>query len=499
MWDERRSAGALLPITALPGPCGIGVLGREARDFVDFLRQGAFRLWQILPIEHTGDSFSPYKCLSAFAGEPMLIDPRQLLEKGWITGDELAERCQGLETYRVVYETAQKKQLALLRLAFGRLSGADREACRRFNPFWLEAYALFMAIKGRQGDLPWFAWTDAALRGYDGAAVARAKDELAPALDFYRFVQWEFDNQWQALRRYANRQGVSLIGDMPFYVSEDSAEVWSCREMFAIDEAGRFLAVAGAPPDYFNQAGQRWGNPLYNWQYLEQQGYSWWTERMREALTRYDLVRIDHFRGFESYWRIPAASPTARDGQWVKGPGIGPFQAMEKALGKLPVVAENLGDVGEAVEKLLAETGFLGMGVLQFGFLGDARHLPHRFHPRTAAYTGTHDNTTLLAWMYELREKERNEALFYAGYEGDWGRGGPNCGICQAWLRILYMSAASLVIAPIQDLLGYGGDTRINIPGTAQGNWRFRVTAEALAGIDTGFYRRLAEVFDRAT
>ena len=268
--------------------------------------------------------------------------------------------------------------------------------------------------------------------------------------------------------------------------------------MFAVDDNGDFLAVAGAPPDYFTPEGQRWGNPVYHWDYMEEEGYRWWIQRMRSALERFDYVRLDHFRGFESYWSIPATCASATEGQWVKGPGGKPFAAMVKELGALPVIAEDLGVIGPEVEALLDETGFPGMRVLQFGFLGDDRHLPHRYEASNVAYTGTHDNTTLLAWMYEMREEDRERALFYCGYEGEWGRGGPNCGISQAWIRLLYQSKAGAVIIPIQDLLGYGGDTRTNTPGKPEGNWRFRVSAEALRQIDLRFYRRLAEMTERA-
>jgi 4-alpha-glucanotransferase len=402
-----------------------------------------------------------------------------------------------MDTYRVNYEQVYDKQMILLRAAFARLSERVREDVIRFNPFWLDDYALFMAIKEQYDLSPWYDWPDEALRRRDSSAVERARWAHRSMMFFYRFVQWVFDIQWKELKCYANERGIRLIGDIPFYVSEDSAEAWSRREMFVTDGNGEFLAVAGAPPDYFNADGQNWGNPLYNWEYMEQENYAWWTERMRSALVRNDYVRLDHFRGFESFWRIPAGSESAKDGTWVKGPGIKPFEAMKITLGALPVIAEDLGDVGPEVEALLAETGFPGMGVLQFGFLGDDRHLPHRFDENKVAYTGTHDNTTLLAWMYEMRAEDRTRALFYCGFEGDWGRGGPNCGICRAWIRTLYFSKARMAIVPIQDLLGYGADTRTNIPGSPEGNWRFRITWEALDQIDTDYYKQLAAVTDR--
>ena len=495
--EKRRTAGVLTPLTMLPGPFGIGVLGAEARAFVDVLCEGGFSHWQMLPVEHLSVSFSPYKCVSAFAGDPMLIDPRWLLERGWVTEAEMDVRCEGMSVHAVDYELVHDRQMVLLRAAFARLPDRVRDEVGKFQPFWLEDYALYMAVKEQYGMEPWLAWPDAALRACEPAALDRARREHRSMIAFYRFVQWVFAAQWKALRAYANERGLSLVGDIPFYVSEDSAEVWRSREMFLTDKNGDFLAVAGAPPDYFTPDGQLWGNPLYDWKYMESEGYTWWIQRMRAALERFDEVRIDHFRGFESYWYVPAECESAKDGKWVKGPGIKPFEAMKRELGPLPVIAEDLGVIGPEVEALLAKTGFPGMRVLQFGFLGDERHLPHRYEDDRVVYTGTHDNTTLLAWMYELRAEDRERALFYCGFEGDWGQGGPNCGICRAWIRLLYLSRARTVIVPIQDLLGYGGDTRTNIPGVPAGNWRFRVTHEAIGQIDTAYYRRLAEMSER--
>ncbi|MCL2497519.1 MAG: 4-alpha-glucanotransferase [Symbiobacteriaceae bacterium] len=481
----------------LPGPFGIGVLGKEAREFVDFLATGGFSLWQMLPLEHMGASYSPYKAVSAFAGEPMYIDPRWLYERGWVTEVELRERWAVAEPHKVNYELIYDKQMVLLRAAFARLPNRIHEEISQFNPFWLDEYALYMAIKEQYHLLPWFDWSDSELQRYERKAVENYRKEHRSLMAFYRFVQWLFDLQWQELHNYAQSKGVLLMGDIPIYVSEDSAEVWSHREMFATDKKGNFLAVAGAPPDYFNTQGQRWGNPLYNWELMAKDNYTWWVGRMRAALEKFDLVRIDHFRGFESYWHIPVAAESAREGYWVKGPGVAPFKAMVQELGPLPVIAEDLGDIGPEVEALLEEAGFPGIRVLQFGFLGDERHLPHNYSQQKVAYSGTHDNTTLLAWIYELRPEDRETVLTYCGYEGDWSKGGPNCGICRTWIRLLYTTPACWVIIPIQDLLGYGGDTRTNIPGNPEGNWRFRVTKEALAQIDTTYYRRLATITQR--
>ena len=483
-----RSSGVLLPVTMLHGPFGIGVFGAEALEFIDFLHDSGFRAWQVLPLENTGECFSPYKCISAFAGEAMLIDPRMLLDMGLITEEELNERSAGMSDYHVEYELVREKQWPLLKAAFLRIRDKPYSG---FDPFWLDNYSSYMAIKNSFGDLPWYEWPDKSLRLHEKEAVEKAKGELREDIEFYKFVQWLFDKQWRQIKDYASDRGISIIGDMPIYVSEDSAEVWSRRDLFDADEDGKFLSVGGVPPDYFNADGQRWGNPVYNWSLMKKDGYGWWIKRLRAAIGRYDLVRLDHFRGFEQYWRIPADSPTARNGEWVDGPGIELFNAMKSALGELPVIAEDLGIIDDNVEKLLKETDFRGMRVLQFSFLGDDYHLPHNFTQYDVAYTGTHDNTTLLAWMFESDPGIRDLALDYIGFEGDWTQGGPNCAICKAWIRALFMSGASLAIIPIQDALGYGGDTRTNTPGVPTGNWRFRIQTGALDQIDRGFYRAL--------
>ena len=483
-----RSSGVLLHITMLNSPFGIGTLGKEALEFVDFLHEAGFHAWQVLPVEHTGVSFSPYKCISAFAGEPMLIDPKTLYDMKLVTYDELSERSLGMNADSVDYEIVREKQWALLRAAFSNLTVKPYVD---FKPPWLDEYSLFMALKHKFNDEPWYDWPDEALRGHEAGAVKKAEDELRDEIEFNKFVQWLFNAQWSKLKAYASERDVSIIGDMPFYVSEDSVEVWSRRELFNADAEGRFLAVGGAPPDYFNPDGQLWGNPVYDWDLMRKENYGWWIERIKGALEQYDIIRFDHFRGFESYWRIPFDAETAREGKWTKGPGSPLFKAVKEALGELPVIAEDLGDIDEDVENLLKETGFRGMRVLQFGFMDDELHLPHNFTENCVAYTGTHDNTPLLAWMFELAPKDRERALFYIGFDGDWGVGGPNCAINEAWIRILFLSGASLVIVPVQDLLGYGADTRTNIPGTPKGNWRFRIHTGAIGQIDAEFYAAL--------
>ena len=486
-----RSSGVLLPVTMLNSPFGVGVLGKELLEFIDFLSKAGFHAWQVLPVERTGDGYSPYSCVSAFAGEPMLIDPRMLYEMKLVSYEEFSARAFGSSDDAVEYELVTEKQQTLLRAAFSRVQGRPYAS---YKPFWLDEYALFMALKHRYDDIPWFEWPDEALRSHDAQALATAKAELRDEIEYNKFVQWIFDEQWQKVKKYAAKRGVSIIGDMPFYVSPDSVEVWSRRKLFDADADGGFLAVGGAPPDFFTPDGQLWGNPVYNWKLMKRDGYKWWIKRVKAALDRYDVIRFDHFRGFESYWRIPADALTAREGVWAKGPGFALFEAMMDELGELPVIAEDLGDIDEEVENLLKNTGFRGMRVVQFGFMDDELHLPHNFTESCVAYTGTHDNTPLLAWMFDLAPADRERALFYLGFDGNWTKGGPNCAINEAWIRALFVSGASLVIIPIQDMLGYGSDTRTNIPGTPKGNWRFRIQAGALGEIDAEFYERLNNV-----
>lgn len=503
-----------MPVTSLHGPYGIGVFGQEAMEFIDFLSNAGFHGWQILPIEQAGTCNSPYKGISAYAGEPMLIDPRMLLEMELVTEEDLHTRRSDVNDMFVDYEIVRERQWELLRTAFSHLSDAKLKAYApewmddymsayesylNFDPFWLEEYALYMAIYLHYDSKPWYDWPDAKLRSHNKAAVAEFAKNNRRELDFHKFVQWIFDLQWRKLKKYAKSQGITIIGDIPIYASENSADVWSRRELFDADADGRFAAIGGVPPDYFAPEGQLWGNPVYNWKLLEKENYRWWIDRLKAVLGRYDVVRLDHFRAFDSYWRVPGSSDTSKDGKWVKGPGMSFFKALRKELGDLTfsVIAEDLGIVDSSVEELVRESGFRGMRVLQFGFLGDPLHVPHNFPEETIAYTGTHDNTTLLAWIFALDPEDRKRALFYVGFDGDWYIGGPNCEVVKAWMRTLFMTSSSITIVPIQDLLGYGGDTRINIPGTPSGNWRFRIRSGVLDDIDSEYYRELHKTYER--
>ena len=496
IYKYPRSSGVLLSIPMLPGPFGIGVLGSEAMGFVDFLHETGFHAWQVLPVEHTDVSFSPYQCVSAYAGEPMLIDPRMLLDMGLISSEELTWRAEGMRENQVDYPLVHEKQWALLRNAYSRL---DVKTYEEFEPSWFNSYALFMAIRHRFGNAPWYEWADDGLRSYNADAIKAAKSELHEEMEFHRFVQWLFHTQWQRLKEYASQRAVSIIGDMPFYVSGDSVDVWRSRDLFDADPNGNFAAVSGAPPDYFTPLGQLWGNPIYNWKLMKKQEYKWWVRRIEAAIARYDYVRIDHFRGFDSYWRVPPDATDATTGKWVNGPGLPLFKAIESSLknSNLPLIAEDLGHDYGNVDKLLRDTRLRGMRSIQFGFIGDEKHIPHFITEDCIAYTGTHDNTTLLAWLFEMSQEDRERALLYIGFQGDWTMGGPNSEVTKAWIRTLFTCGASLAIVPIQDLLGYGADTRTNTPGTIEGNWVFRVRSEALDQIDKLYYKALIAASSR--
>jgi len=486
-----------MPLPTLHGPFGIGVMGAEAMEFIDFLVRAGFHAWQVLPVEQASMyCSSPYSCLSAFAGEPMLIDPRGLLTMGLITEDELAERMHDMSDSGIEYEAIRNKQQNLLKKAFSR---RHDDTYKDYNPFWLDEYALFISLKHYNNLQAWYQWQDEGQRSHNEQALSEYRAKYSEDIEYHKFVQWLFYVQWQNLRSYAAEKGISIIGDMPIYLADDSAEVWSRRELFNADADGNFEAIGGVPPDYFTPNGQRWGNPIYNWDLMKKEKYKWWINRLRASLERYDVVRLDHFRGFESYWRIPGGAKTAKKGKWTKGPGIALFRALERALGRLSlsVIAEDLGIIGRDVIKLINASGLRCMRVLQFGFDDEGVHLPHNFPEESVAYTGTHDNTTLLAWLFSLDPEYREKSLFYTDFQGDWTVGGPNCAFIKSWMHTLFMTRSSIVIVPIQDLLGYGADTRINTPGTPSGNWLFRIRDGVLYEIDTNFYEELHKAYQR--
>ncbi len=492
-----RSSGILLHVTSLPGTYGIGDLGPAASVWVDALAQARQSWWQVLPLGPTGYGDSPYQCFSAFAGNPNLISPDLLVRDGLLDPADLVNL--DFPEDWVDYERVIAFKERISRLAWQRFEAGTAPQLRTaFEQFrvrkegWLDDFALFMALKDAHDGVSWQKWPDD-LRQRRPAALERARRELAERIGLHRFQQFLFFRQWLALKEYAHRQGVRLIGDMPIFVAGDSAEVWAHPELFQLDEQRRATAVAGVPPDYFSATGQLWGNPLYNWEAHKQTGYAEWNARLRSVLELVDLIRLDHFRGFEAYWSVPADSPTAQTGQWVKGPGEDFFATLLKALGRLPLIAEDLGVITPEVEALRTRFGLPGMRILQFAFGGaqEDRFLPHNYDRNTVVYTGTHDNNTTLGWFQALTEKEMEFFRRYA----------PATDPDAAWtlIRLAWASIANLAVAPLQDVLSLGHEARMNLPGTTGGNWRWRVTAEQMEQAPLDRLAELTEVYQRCT
>ncbi len=491
----KRSGGVLMHISSLPGKYGIGTMGENAKKFIDFLSECEFGVWQVLPCGPCDEYNSPYSGKSAFAGNIYFIDPEILYKKKLLTEAELKEcECENIyiSDYAFLYETREK----IFRKAFGRFQSKEKVAdFVKENP-WAEDYALFCALKNKNS-LPWYEWEDG-LKFRDEKMLSAVSEELKENILFYEFLQYEFFSQWKEMKEYANSKGIKIIGDMPIYLSHDSADVWANPHLFSLDKDMHLERCAGVPPDYFCEDGQMWGNPLYNWDNLKKENYSLWTNRLSHALRMYDSVRIDHFRAFSAYWSIPAGEK-ATEGRWEKGPGIEFFNALKEIYPDANIIAEDLGDIDDDVRTLLKETGFPGMGVMQFAFItdDDTPHLPHNYSDKTVAYTGTHDNNTLLGWLWESDENSRHYALRYCDFHGDWGQGGPHSESIRSIIRTLWRSGALITIVPIQDLCGFGGDTCMNHPGVAEGNWCFRITDEALSSVDKEFYRGLNRLYKR--
>lgn len=478
--QTKRASGILMPLSSLPGGHGIGSLGAPARRFVDFLARAGQSVWQILPVGPTGYGDSPYQSCSAFAGNPYLIDLDLLAAQGLLSRADYAFTDWGADPEKVDYGLLYEKRLPVLRKAYAAfLKQRPVPGCETPYPDdwysftfrcdgWLPDYCLYMAIKQEQKMADWQQWPRP-LRLREEAALAEFRRTHAAEIGFWAFVQYEFDKQWQALKAYANAHGVRIMGDVPIYVAADSADAWAGGKLFEMDSDGHPLRVAGCPPDYFAADGQLWGNPLYDWAYHKKTNYAWWIRRVRHALSIYDILRIDHFRGFDTYWAIPAGEKTARGGKWEQGPGMDLFRMLRAALGELPIVAEDLGELFPSVRQLLAESGFPGMKVLQFALDGsDNEYLPHNYPANCVCYPGTHDNDTLLGWWDTgLTDKQRDQLT---GYLALTESEGVRLGI----LRGVMASPARLAIVPMTDWLGLGTEARINTPGRADGNWQWR-------------------------
>ncbi len=499
--DSRRVSGILLHITSLPSDYGIGDLGRAAFRFADFLTRTNQRLWQILPLGPVGFGASPYSAESTFAGNPLLISPEPLVEYGLLTEADL-KPLTDLPDDHVDYEHVETRKKAVLRKAFERYqsnrsaaSKANLEQFRTDHASWLEDYALYAALKEAHDGAPWTDW-DAPLARRDPDALDRAREEHADAIEMHTFWQYLFHRQWTALQSYCHARDIRLFGDLPIYVSRDSADVWANQELFRLDEDGSPSVVAGVPPDYFSTDGQRWGNPLYHWDKMRDNDYEWWKARMRRTLDRVDLVRLDHFRGFESYWEIPADAETAVTGQWRDGPGVPFFESLKAELGELPVVAEDLGVITDEVEALRDAFDFPGMAVLQFAFENDPdnKFLPHNYHRNLVAYPGTHDNNTTMGWWEN--DLTLPEACQYA--RDYLNLDASDADIHEQAHRYLMASVADRVVTPLQDVLGLGEEARMNNPGEPEGNWTWRVTPDQVTEEAEERLSALTRIYGRA-
>lgn len=479
-----RSSGVLLNISSLPSRYGIGDFGKGGRDFADLLSDMGFSVWQTLPLCPVGAGNSPYSSVSAFALNYLYVNPDTLAEDGYITAEEARSALYPGEPYSVDYDFVKDSKQRLLRLAFDRFDRSKMADFIEENAGWLDGYAKYMAGKKANNGAVFTEWVN-----------EPDKEDM----DFYRFEQFILYGQWQGLKSYVNSKGIKMFGDMPIYVSFDSADFYANPGLFLTGPDGRLTKVAGVPPDYFSADGQLWGNPLYNWEKLKDDGYDWWIKRIDHSLSLYDIVRIDHFRGFHRYWAVPAGASTAKEGAWEDGPAMELFSLVNEKFDSPAIVAEDLGTVDEGLLEFLKETGYPGMKVMQFGFDSpDSIHLPHKYLPNSVAYTGTHDNDTMLGWLWAIPMEEKLRLLEYCRFYGDnWGEGGWHSPAVRAIVTTLWQSAAGLTILPVQDMCGFGTDTRLNIPGKAEGNWQFRITEDALSKIDREFFRKINKTYGR--
>lgn len=494
-----RKAGVLLPVFSLMSEYGIGDFGSSSRYFIDFIKGIGFKLWQILPITTIGAGNSPYSGVSAFAGNYLFIDLESLPER--LLSKEEKSTFKINSPYKVNYSVVAENKKRALNIAFSRLTAEDYldvEAFVNKNSFWIEDYALFMALSERFGS-DWLNW-DEGLKFRKKTALDGAKKEYKDRIYYYYFEQYLFFKGWNSLKEYANESGIEIFGDMPIYVSFNSPDVWAHTDIFALDKDLVSKEVAGVPPDYFAVDGQLWNNPLYDWDKMKSTNYEWFVQRILHSLKLYDVLRIDHFRGLCEYWAVPKGSETAKTGEWKKGPGLALWDEVYKYVDCPKIVAEDLGIIDDKVVAYLNETGFPGMRVLQFAFDGnrDNIHLPYNYDKNTFAYTATHDNDTSLGWLYSLDASVRRGILdFLEIDEHVWGIGGKGCLSTKAMAKAVLSSSADTVILPLQDLTGYGTDTRINTPGEPDGNWEYRITLSTLEDIDVSYYAYLVSKYGR--
>lgn len=491
-----RCSGILLHPTSLPGPFGSGDLGAASYHFVDWLVSAGQSVWQMLPIGPVGVCNSPYLSLSAFAGNPLLIDLQELSSKGWLTSGEL-ENLPHFPSNRIDYKQVASFRMEILRKAAGRFFiQKDKESYNKFEEFcnkeksWLDDYAIFRVLDSKYKNEEWASW-DQKLDNRTSSTMNKIMQEYSQEIQFHKFTQWCFHYQWKSLKEYANARGIKLFGDIPIFVSYHSVDVWTNPYEYFLDDEGRPTVVAGVPPDYFSKTGQRWGNPIYRWEKMKTNNYKWWVERFRKSLELFDIIRLDHFRGFESYWEIPSNEENAIRGKWVKGPGLHFFKTIEKQLSDLPIIAEDLGLITPKVHELRNKLGFPGMKVLQFAFAegSDNPYLPHNYEKNSVVYTGTHDNDTTCGWYSKASEHERRHLKEYCqtdDSEVNW-----------ALIRLALQSVADIAIIPFQDVLGLGSEARMNLPGTDEGNWEWRFTWEQVGPEPAKKLRDLSVMFGR--
>ena len=494
-----RSTGILLHPTSFPSRFGIGDLGLEAYRFIDFLAQSAQQLWQVLPVGPTGYGNSPYMSYSAMAGNPLIISPDKLRDRGLLSEEDNAE----LPTFpveKVDFEQVVQTKIPLLKKAYenfkAKASPVEQKEFAGFcetKAYWLEDYALFMALKDALEGASWHTWEPGIARRQP-EALNHWRQQLAAEIFYHKYVQFEFFRQWSELKQYANMRGIQIIGDIPIYVAHDSADVWAHREFFCLDEnTGEAALMAGVPPDYFSATGQLWGNPVYNWEKLQQVEFNWWVQRFQAMLDYVDIIRIDHFRGFQAYWAVKLGETTAMNGQWVEAPGFALFQVLNEKLGKLPVLAEDLGVITPEVEALRDRFEFPGMKILQFAFGSGSGnpYLPFIYPHNCVVYTGTHDNDTTVGWFNQLSNHEKEDVLRYLGFTSPEG-------IHWDLIRLALSSVANQAIIPLQDVLGLGTEARMNVPGKPVGNWEWRYQSDTLTQEVGERLKTLTETYGRA-
>ncbi len=468
-----RQSGILLHLTSLPGKYGIGTLGKAAFKFVDFLIESGQKLWQILPLSPTGFGDSPYQCFSAFAGNPLLINLEQLIDNQWISTDDIPADIVFDDNF-VDYGKLFHFKFPILQKAYkGYIKKTTKVERKKFDNFcnthktWLNDYALFMAIKNENQGAAWTKWQPE-LATQQPEALAEMEKKLSEEIEIQKFMQYIFFCQWLEIKAYANKNEVKIVGDIPIYVSLDSADAWSAPKNFLFDDDNKPIAVAGVPPDFFSATGQLWGNPLFDWKKMRADGFVWWLQRIKANLLLYDVIRIDHFRGFAGFWSVPFESETAENGKWEKALGHDLFETVEKQLGKIPIIAEDLGVITEDVEALRDGFDFPGMKILQFAFgdTADNIFLPHNYIKNSVVYTGTHDNDTIISWFDNLPDEQQEHILAYLGAQKE--------DICWSMIRSAFASVSHTAIIPLQDILGLGANARMNTPSVAEGNWSWR-------------------------